>query len=93
MSPSDHIRVSEFDAAVQSYLGYSKVLAPLVTGPPVVGEENYGSGRGQQVKTLCGRTNHTLDYIGLLSTATLCLKMEDVSDITPKAAWIRSAFQ
>ena len=37
----------------------------IVKGPPVVGEENYGNGRGQQVKTLCGRTNHTLDYIGL----------------------------
>ena len=32
----------------------------------VVGEENYGNGRGQQVKTLCDRTNHTLDYIGLV---------------------------
>ena len=32
----------------------------------VVGEENYGNGRGQQVKTLCDRTNHTLDHIGLV---------------------------
>ena len=46
MPPSDHIRVFEFNAAVQSYLGYSN---HMVTGPPFVGEVNYGNGRGRQV--------------------------------------------